>query len=79
MKITRNPTSSRVFDSLLDSPSVPAKSKRQFVLDFIGHYHTLVDDKIGSRIGDRCWAFSDTYLKVLPSDLSLYLATYLES
>ncbi|KAF9531020.1 armadillo-type protein [Crepidotus variabilis] len=60
---SHNPTSSRVFDLLLDSPSVPAKSKRQFVMDFIGHYHILVDDKIGSRIGDRCWSFSDTFLK----------------
>ncbi|KAJ7873385.1 hypothetical protein B0H14DRAFT_2720506 [Mycena olivaceomarginata] len=40
------------------------KVKRQFVLSFIGRYHVLVDDRIGSRVGDRCWAFSDTYLKV---------------
>ena len=38
--------------------------KRQLVMNFIGHYHLLVDDKLGSRVGDRCWAFSDTYLKV---------------
>jgi nucleolar protein 9 len=54
---------SRVFDALLDSPTVPAKMKRQFVMDFIGNYHILVDDKLGSRVGDRCWAFCDTYLK----------------
>ena len=58
---------SRVFDALLDSPTVPAKMKRQFVMDFIGNYHTLVDDKLGSRVGDRCWAFCDTYLKVSPA------------
>ncbi|KAJ6567278.1 armadillo-type protein [Mycena vulgaris] len=55
--------SSRVLDALLDSATVPPKIKRQFVLSFIGSYHLLVDDRIGSRVGDRCWAFSDTYLK----------------
>ncbi|KDR74394.1 hypothetical protein GALMADRAFT_250311 [Galerina marginata CBS 339.88] len=54
---------SRVFDVLLESNTVPSKMKRQLVIDFIGHYHVLVDDKLGSRVGDRCWAFSDTYLK----------------
>ena len=53
-----------MYDVLLDSPTVPLKAKRQFVMDFMGHYHLLVDDRIGSRVGDRCWAFADTYLKV---------------
>lgn len=57
-------TSSRVFDVLLQSPAVPHKEKRKFVMNFIGHYHTLVDDRIGSRVGDNCWAFADTYFKV---------------
>ncbi|KAJ7265839.1 armadillo-type protein [Mycena haematopus] len=63
LAIAHHATSSRVLDSLLDSPTVPHKVKRQFVLSFIGRYHLLVDDRIGSRVGDRCWAFSDTYLK----------------
>jgi len=33
-------------------------------MSLIGHFHTLVDDRIGSRVGDRCWAFADPYLKV---------------
>lgn len=32
-------------------------------MSFIGHYHALVDDRIGSRVGDRCWAFADPYLR----------------
>ena len=32
-------------------------------MSFIGHYHQLVDDRIGSRIGDRCWNSADPYLK----------------
>ena len=33
-------------------------------MDFIGSYHVLVDDRIGSHIVDRCWEYADTYLKV---------------
>jgi nucleolar protein 9 len=65
IKIAHDSSASRVYDVLLDSPTVPLKAKRQFVMDFMGHYHLLVDDRIGSRVGDRCWAFADTYLKVL--------------
>lgn len=63
IKIAHNATGSRVYDVLLESPTVPPKAKRQFVMDLIGHYHLLVDDRIGSRVGDRCWAYADTYLK----------------
>lgn len=64
IKIAHNATSSRVLDVLLDSETVPIKVKRSFVQSFIGNYHLLVDDRIGSRVGDRCFAFADTYLKV---------------
>nr|GAT46208.1 predicted protein [Mycena chlorophos] len=63
LALATHPISSRVLDALLDSPTVLQKSKHTFVLSLLGHYHTLVDDRIGSRVGDRCWAFSDTYLK----------------
>lgn len=62
--MTHDVTASRVLDVVLQSPSVPHKEKRKFVMTFIGHYHTLVDDRIGSRIGDNCWAFADPYLRV---------------
>jgi nucleolar protein 9 len=57
-------TASRVLDAVLHSPTVPFKEKRKFVMNFIGHYEVLVDDRIGSRVGDNCWLFADTYLKV---------------
>ncbi|KAI0637703.1 ARM repeat-containing protein [Trametes polyzona] len=56
-------TSSRVLDAVLESPTVSHKDKRKFVMTFIGRYHDLVDDRIGSRVGERCWAFADPYLK----------------
>ncbi|KAF5393695.1 hypothetical protein D9757_000366 [Collybiopsis confluens] len=63
LKVAHNATSSRVFDALFDSDTVPAKAKRAFVQLFIGNYHQLVDDRIGSRVGDRCFGFADTFLK----------------
>lgn len=57
-------TGSRVLDVLLESPTVSTKAKRNFVLKFIGHFHTLADDRIGSRVAERCWAYADPYLKV---------------
>ncbi|KAJ6627419.1 armadillo-type protein [Mycena sp. CBHHK59/15] len=63
LAIAHHAIGSRVLDVLLESPTVPVKVKRQFVMSFIGSFHLLVDDRIGSRVGDRCWAFADTYLK----------------
>ncbi|KAG2053480.1 ARM repeat-containing protein [Suillus hirtellus] len=63
ISLSQNPISSRVIDVLFDSETVPFKVKRALVMSLIGHYHTLVDDRIGSRVGDRCWAFADPYLR----------------
>ncbi|KII96011.1 hypothetical protein PLICRDRAFT_34962 [Plicaturopsis crispa FD-325 SS-3] len=63
LQLAHNSTSSRVLDAVLTSPSVPLKAKRALVTGFIASYHTLVDDRIGSRVADRCWAFADPYLK----------------
>lgn len=57
-------TSSRVLDAIFESSTVPQRTRNKFVLRFIGHFRELVDDRIGSRVGDRMWAGSDPYLKV---------------
>ena len=64
IKMAHHATSSRVLDAVLESETVPKTAKRNFVMSFLGQYHVLVDDRIGSRVGDRCWAFADPYLKV---------------
>lgn len=64
LAVAHHPISSRVLDVALESSTVPAKFKRKFILIFLGHYHELVDDRIGSRVGERCWAHADPYLKV---------------
>ena len=62
--LAHHKTSSYVLDVVFESPTVTRKSKRALVMAFIGHYHQLVDDKFGSRVGDRCWDNADPYLKV---------------
>ena len=64
IKIAHNVYGSHVFDVLLSLPSINAKAKRTIIMDFIGSYHVLVDDRIGSHVVDRCWEYADTYLKV---------------
>ncbi|KAG9127153.1 Nucleolar protein 9 [Ceratobasidium sp. 392] len=49
IEMSRDPISSRVLDVFLESPSVQTRDKRSFLMSLIGHYHTLVDDRIGSR------------------------------
>lgn len=76
ISLAHNPTSSRVLDVLLDWPAVPSKAKRTFLLGLVGHYQSLVDDRIGSRVGDRCWKVADPYLKVRRHDLFSDLDPY---
>jgi nucleolar protein 9 len=66
LALAHHKTSSRVLDMVFESPTVTRKSKRALVMAFLGHYHQLVDDKFGSRVGDRCWDNADPYLKVRP-------------
>lgn len=63
LPLTRDPISSRVLDSLLSSPSTLPRERRRFLLSLIGNYHTLADDRIGSRVVERCWTTADVFLK----------------
>ncbi|KAI6035570.1 armadillo-type protein [Pisolithus orientalis] len=80
--LSHNATSSRILDAMLESPTVPFQAKRRLVTSMIGHYHELVDDRIGSRVGDRFWAFADPYLRekiarsIMPQEQSLAASYY---
>jgi nucleolar protein 9 len=63
ISLTRDPTSSRILDVLLTSPSTTPLQRRAFLLSLIGHYHTIADDRLGSRIAERCWESADVFLK----------------
>ena len=64
LALAHDATSSRVIDAVFESSTMTRKSKRGVIMAYIGQYHLLVDDRIGSRVGDRCWANSDPFLKV---------------
>lgn len=72
LKLAHHPTSSRVLDAVIESHTVSFKAKRQFVASFVDHFHTLVDDRIGSRVADRFWLFADPSLKVRKHPQSLH-------
>ncbi|KAJ3571667.1 hypothetical protein NP233_g3597 [Leucocoprinus birnbaumii] len=63
IQLAQHSISSRIYDAVLSSATISSKSKRAFVMSFTGHYHQLADDRLGSRVADRCWDFADTYLK----------------
>ncbi|GAA6002991.1 RNA-binding RNA processing protein NOP9 [Rhodotorula paludigena] len=63
LALSRSATSSHILDTLLTSPTVPPRALRAFIMSLLGHYHTLADDRIGSRVAERCFASADVYLK----------------
>lgn len=64
MVFSSNAVASHVVDAALDSPSVQPKDRRRLLMHFVGSYHKLADDRLGSRVADHCWAAADVYLKV---------------
>jgi len=50
-------------DVLLTSPTTPPRALRSFIMSLLGHFHTIADDRIGSRVAERCFASADVYLK----------------
>ncbi|KAI9604653.1 hypothetical protein KEM48_002408 [Puccinia striiformis f. sp. tritici PST-130] len=60
---SRDPIGSRALDALLKSPSITPSVRRHFTMRFLGNFHLLADDRIGSHIAETFWAISDVYLK----------------
>ena len=62
---TSDPIGSHVIDVFLDedNAAVTNKDRRTFLLNLIGHYPKLADDRIGSRVADRCWQAADPFLR----------------
>jgi nucleolar protein 9 len=57
-------TSSRVIDAMIDSETVPRGAKRKIILAFMPCYQQLAQDKIGSRVAERCWGCADVFARV---------------
>lgn len=82
LSYAQHPVSSRIFDAFLESTTVPYRYRRKLILAFVDHFHTLVDDRVGSRVGERLWAAADPYLKekiartLIPYETTLVASRY---
>ncbi|EJD54013.1 ARM repeat-containing protein [Auricularia subglabra TFB-10046 SS5] len=63
LELAHHPMSSRVLDAAFSSPAVQPRMRKKLVALFLGRFHQLADDRIGSRVAERAWAAADTYLK----------------
>ncbi|KAH9943000.1 ARM repeat-containing protein [Epithele typhae] len=63
IEMSHHPTSSRILDALLTSTTVPPKARRTLTLTLLPYLPALVDDRIGSRVGERLFAAADPYLR----------------
>ncbi|RKP13745.1 armadillo-type protein [Piptocephalis cylindrospora] len=59
----KDPTASRVVESILESRTVGLKAKRLILTGFLDHYHELAMDKFGGHVVDKCWAMADLEMK----------------
>lgn len=65
LAIAHSSIGSRLIDAILDTPAVPFKLARRVVLAFAADsFFALVDDRLGSRVGEKIWSKCDGFLKV---------------
>lgn len=62
--LTHHPAASRVIDGIIDGPTIPHRSRRAVLRALEVRFAEVIDDRIGARVGARCWAAADPYLKV---------------
>lgn len=63
LALAHHPVSSRVLDEAF-APTMIPRIRKALVAKYIGYFHTLADDRIGSRVAERAWNAVDTYFKV---------------
>ncbi|KAG8904403.1 Nucleolar protein 9 [Tulasnella sp. 403] len=63
LTMAKDRIASRVLDALAESPTVPLRTKRKYIMSLIGYYHTLLNDQLGSRVCDNIWKASDPMLR----------------
>jgi nucleolar protein 9 len=71
MGYATSPISSRFLDAVLTQAAVPSKYKRMLMNGFMGRYKFLVEDRMGSRVGDTIWDHADGFMKVCSSPAPL--------
>lgn len=68
LKYAQHPIASHFLDAALTSPSVPLKYRRRLISSFLGHFTSLAQDRLGSRVADTIWATADGYMRVSIED-----------
>ncbi|KAI9449635.1 ARM repeat-containing protein [Lactarius psammicola] len=63
LALTYHPAGSRVPDAIIDGATTPPRARRSLLRALEAHFADVIDDRIGSRVGARCWAAADPYLK----------------
>lgn len=63
LALTHHPAASRVLDAIIDGPTIPPRSRRALLRAMEAQFADIIDDRIGTRVGMRCWAAADPYLK----------------
>ncbi|KAI9448557.1 ARM repeat-containing protein [Lactarius indigo] len=52
-----------VLDAIIDGATTPPRARRSLLRALEAHFADVIDDRIGARVGARCWAAADPYLK----------------
>lgn len=63
VRMSHHPISSHVIDAAVSSSSIAPKLKRRLLLSLDGHWFELVDDRFGSRVGEKIWDSADGFMK----------------
>lgn len=63
LDMSHQAVSSHVIDAVVSSKTVSPKYRRRMLMMLDGHYFELVDDRFGSRVGDKIWEKADGFMK----------------
>jgi len=63
LALTHHPAGSRILDAIIDGATIPPRARRTLLRALEAQFTDVIDDRIGARVGARCWAAADPYLK----------------
>ena len=64
MGYASHPISSRLLDTIIQSPAVSPKDRRKVIMAFLERFKDLAQDKSGSWVAQAIWDKADGYMKV---------------
>ncbi|KAI0299719.1 ARM repeat-containing protein [Multifurca ochricompacta] len=63
LALAHHPAASRVLDAIIDGPTIPPRARRALLRALEAQFADVIDNRIGTRVGARCWAAADPYFK----------------